>query len=291
MDEVELYLDVRNHLGESVVWDDRSGELVWVNIHERELWRHDPARQRTARHVLPDRIGAVGLREGTGYVAGLASGFGFFDPVRDHWEMLAPVEADNPATRLNDGRCDRSGRFLCGGMNEAEGGAAVTALYRFEPDGSVAEILAPITCANSTCFSLDGGTLYFTDMPTGEITAYPYDGATGIAGQGRRFCDFADQPGLADGSTVDEEGCLWNAQWGGGRIVRYTPDGEIDRLIHLPVTNPTCVGFGGPRCDTLFITTARFGLNEAQLRREPYAGSVFAVKPGVRGLPEPHFNG
>ena len=287
MGPVELAVDVRHELGESVLWDDRAGELVWVNIHAGEIWRHSE-RGGVIRHALPDRVGAIGLRRGRGYVVGLAKGFGFFDPTTGIHDPVAAVEADLPHTRLNDGRCDRAGNFLCGGIDE--GGAATSGLYRFFPDGKVERLLAGVTCANSTCFSPDGGTLYFADMPQGRIRCYDYDPAAPL-GPERPFCDFAGQRGLPDGSTVDAEGCLWSTHWGGGKIVRYAPDGAVLQEVALPVTNPTCLAFGGSDFRTLFITTARFQLSADQLKREPLAGAVLKMRTDVAGLPEPRFNG
>jgi L-arabinonolactonase len=128
-------------------------------------------------------------------------------------------------------------------------------------------------------------------MPTGRILAYSYDVDAGRAHSPRLFADCSDQPGLPDGSTVDAEGFLWNAQWGGSRLVRYTPDGRVDRVVPVPVTNPTCIAFGGDDLRTLYVTTARFGLAAARLADEPTAGGLFALRPGVPGVPEPRFAG
>jgi L-arabinonolactonase len=287
MGPVKLAVDVRHELGESVLWDDRASELVWVNIHAGEIWRHSE-RGGLIRHALPDRVGAIGLRRGRGYVVGLAKGFGFFDPTTGIFDSVAAVEADLPDIRLNDGRCDLAGNFLCGGIRE--GGTASSGLYRFSPGGQVERLLEGVTCANSTCFSPDGGTLYFADMPQGRIRRYEYDPAAPL-GPERPFCDFVGQSGLPDGATVDSEGCLWSTHWGGGKIVRYAPDGAVLQEVGLPVTNPTCLAFGGPDFRTLFITTARFQLSADQLKREPLAGAVLKMRTDVAGLPEPRFNG
>ncbi|KHQ50128.1 MULTISPECIES: SMP-30/gluconolactonase/LRE family protein [Mameliella] len=288
MNDLRLVADVKQELGESILWDDARNELVWVDIHKGAIWRLSLRTSKLRRHALPDRVGAIGLTRSGRYVVGLAGGFGFFDPENDTWIGSVDIESDKPATRLNDGRCDRYGNFICGGMRETDDTSVTSALYRFRPDGRVDTVLAPIGCANSTCFSPDGRVMYFSDMPTGKILAYDYD-PDGAPGAHRIIADLSDQPGLADGSTVDAEGCIWNAQWGGGKLVRYTPDGQVEREIALPVTNPTCVGFGGEDLSTLFITSASFMLNEAQRASEPDAGSLFAVNVLVGGLPEPRF--
>ena len=134
-------------------------------------------------------------------------------------------------------------------------------------------------------------TLYFTDMPTRRIDAFDYDVETGQIRNRRPFASLVDQPGSADGSTVDAEGCLWNAQWRGGRLVRYRPDGSIDREIFLPVSNPSCVTFGGADLDILFVTSAWFTLSDDERRSQPHAGSLFALRPGVCGRPEYRYSG
>jgi len=286
---IEVAVAQRLELGESILWDDRKGALAWVNIHQGEIWER-PSTGEVPRHELPDRVGAIGLRDGrAGFVVGLAKAFGTWTEA-EGFTPLAEVEPDLPHTRLNDGRCDRFSNFLCGGMNEGGPGSPLSALYRLRPDGHVERLLECVDCANSTCFSPDGGTLYFADMGTGRIMAYPYDPA-GPLGQGRLFFDFAGRRGLPDGSTVDAEGFLWSTHWGDGRITRHAPDGRIDREIALPVTNPTSLAFGGPDLRTLYISTATFQLTEARLAAEPLAGAVLSLRVDVEGLPEPRFAG
>jgi L-arabinonolactonase len=287
-----LALDCRLRLGESIVWDDRSGCLWWVNIHDGEVWRWDPfadADPQTWR--LPERVGALGLRQTGGLVLALESGFALFDPETAALERLAAVESDLDTTRLNDGRVDRQGRFVCGGMDEARPQGHISALYSLSPAGEAQQLLAGVACANSLCWSPSGETLYFTDMPTRRIDAFDYDPASGRLGARRVFADLAGEPGLADGSTVDAEGCLWNAQWGGGKLVRYRPDGGVDREIPLPVTNPTCLAFGGRDLDVLFVTTSSFASSDEARARAPHAGGLLAFRPGVRGLAEARFAG
>ena len=289
--ETGLVVDCRHLLGESIVWDADAGELVWVDIHDGEIWRYRVAEQTIRAHVLPDRVGALGLCDDGTYVVALASGFARFDPSSEHVRHIADVEPELPTTRLNDGRVDRQGRFVCGGMDEAADQGPLSAVYRLDPDDTVHRLIDGIHCANSTCFSLDGATMYFTDMPTGRILAYDYDVDSGHPHSPRLFADCSDQPGLPDGSTVDAEGYVWNARWGGSRLVRHAPDGRVDRVVPVPVTNPTCLAFGGDDLATLFVTSARFGLTRAQLAHEPTAGGLFAIRPGVAGVPEPRFAG
>ena len=285
----DLLFDCRHELGESVLWDGASESLWWVNIHQREVWRLQGSDPRVYR--LPSRVGSIALRARGGLVVGAEKEFAFFDPEADAYEPVANVEQDLPMTRLNDGRCDRQGRFVCGGMNEAPGAPACSSVYSLDPSGRVRPLIAGVSCSNSICFSPSGSTMYFSDMPTGEIVAYDYDPDAGEARNKRVVCEASSAPGLPDGSVVDAEGCIWNARWGAGQVVRYTPAGKVDRRFDFPVTNVSCVGFGGPDFKSLFVTSARFGLTAGQLLAEPHAGSLFVLEPGSQGLPEPHYLG
>jgi len=287
-----LVLDCRNNLGESILWDERDGRLWWANIHAGEVWSWHPSAAGEPRvQTLPERVGALALRAAGGKALALESGFAILDTEGGVVRKIADVEADLATTRLNDGRVDPAGRFVCGGMDEASPQKGISAVYSLDRDGTVAPLFGGVHCANSICWSPDGRTLYFTDMPTRRIDRLDYDPATGSASGRRPFADLSGEPGLADGSTVDAEGYLWNAQWGGGKVVRYAPDGSVDREVALPVSNPTCLCFGGPDLDTLFITTAWFGLGAASRAAETQAGGIFALKPGVKGLPEHRYAG
>lgn len=285
--EPSVILDCRICLGESIVWDDRESSLHWANIHDSEIWSWNPysGSNPTVRR-LPERVGALGLRQTGGLVVALASGFAFFDPKTSALERVADIESDLPTTRLNDGRIDPCGRFICGGMDEASPQQAISALYSLDLDLRARMLLPGVACANSICWSLDGTVMYFTDMPTRRIDTFNYNLATGSIGNRRVFAKLTDQPGLADGSIVDAEGFLWNAQWRGSKIVRYRPDGTIDREVFLPISNPTCLSFGGTNLDILFVTSAWFTLKPGERALEPHAGSVFAFKPGVCGRSE-----
>ncbi|MDR5839131.1 SMP-30/gluconolactonase/LRE family protein [Caballeronia sp. LZ034LL] len=289
-DSPQVILDCRHCLGESPVWDDLTQTLHWTNIHAREMWSWKPSSRDSAPVVrtMPERIGALGLRAGGGLVLALERGFATLDDGSLEPQPLAALTAPVARTRLNDGRVSPDGRFLCGGMNEETPQRANAALHSLDADHRVHDLLPGIACANSLCWSPDGGTLYFSDMPTRRIDAFDY--ADGALANRRVFAELAT-PGAPDGSIVDEEGFLWNAQWGGAKLVRYAPDGTVDREVPLPVSNPTCMIFGGLELDIMFITTAWFTLDDTQRAREPHAGSLFAWRPGVRGLASPRYRG
>lgn len=287
-----LALDCRNNLGESIVWDGRNERLYWANIHAGEIWSWQPSGSEAPRvSKLSERVGAIGLRQGAGLALALESGFAVIGHEDELPARIADVEPDLATTRLNDGRVDPQGRFVCGGMDEASPQRGISAVYSLRADGYFASLIDGVHCANSICWSPDGRIMYFTDMPTRRIDQFDYNTVTGTASNRRIFADLSKEPGLADGSTVDADGYLWNAQWGGSKVVRYAPDGSIDRVVGLPVSNPTCLCFGGADLDILFITSAWFGLDDAARARETQAGGVFAFKPGVKGLPEHRYAG
>ncbi len=285
-----LALDCKHNLGESIIWDPQSERLWWANIHAGEVWSWTPfSSEHPKSWSVSHRVGAIGLRRGDGLVVALEDAFSTFDPSSGQLGDRIEVEADLPTTRLNDGRVDPAGRFICGGMDEASPQQPISAMYSFDARGQVTKIIGNISCANSICWSPEGTTLYFTDMPSRRIDAFDYDLNSGAISNRRIFVDLAGEQGLADGSCVDAEGFLWNAQWGGHKVVRYRPDGVIDREIPLPVANPTCLCFGGRGLDTLFITSAWFGLSEEDHKNQPHAGGIFALKPGVKGQLEYRF--
>lgn len=290
MADIRCVADAANRLGEVPVWDDRAQALYWVDIEGRLLQRLDHATGAVARWTMPERIAAVAVREAGGLVVALASGFALFDPASGRIERLAAPEAHLPGNRFNDGKCDRHGRFWAGTMDD-QLQAKTGALYRLDPDGACHQLETGIAISNSLAWSPDDRTFYFADSLDRTIYAYDFDIEAGTIANRRIFCTTHDQPGVPDGSTVDAAGYVWNAQWDGWRLVRYAPDGQVDRVLDLPVQKPTSCAFGGPDLATLYITSAVWDLTDEQRRSQPQAGGLFAVEVGVKGLPEPRFRG
>ncbi|WGS17389.1 MULTISPECIES: SMP-30/gluconolactonase/LRE family protein [unclassified Bradyrhizobium] len=290
MSEVRLVVDCRNVLGEGLTWDPSERRLYWVDIESCEIWSLDPATGQTSSQKASERVACLAPRPRGGLIVAFASGLALYDPATRERKNLAAFEPDNPNTRLNDGRTDRQGRLVAGGFDEMEG-KFVSSVVRIDQDYRVTTLLRRIACANGICFSADGRTMYFADSPARTIWAYDYDDRTGAVSNRRVLNRFEDQPGLPDGSCIDAEGFIWNAQWNGRRVVRFAPDGRIDRIVPVPVLNPTCVTFGGEDLDTLYITTARYLMTPEQIAAEPQSGALFAIKPGVRGVPDKPFLG
>ena len=289
MNSIRRMVPSSNQLGEGSVWDADEQSLYWVDILGKKLQRFHAPSGAVRVWDLPERLASFALRGDGDLVCAFASGFAFFDLETGRIDWIARPEADVPGNRLNDGKCDPQGRFWAGSMNEADG-AHTGALYRLDPDRSVHRMDDGIAISNAICWSPDGRRLYFADTPDREIRAYDFDAKSGTITNKRRFAAVPG-PGYPDGATVDAEGYVWNAEWDGWRVVRYAPDGTVDRVLEVPVQRPTCCAFGGRDLRTLYITTAISDLDAAAQERQPWAGSLLAVDLDVAGLPSTRFAG
>jgi L-arabinonolactonase len=290
--QASLVLDAGNTLGEGVTWCARSQSLYWTDIHAAVLWRYRPADRSVQRWPMPERLASFALCEDDAWLLlGLASGLAFFHLERGQLKHITEVEAGLP-TRLNDGACDRQGRFVFGTLHEPAGGEArraAGAFYRLHRDLRLEQLpLGPVAISNSIAFSPDGGTMYYCDSWRRSVHRCSYGERVADACM---HIDLSQAQGEPDGSAVDREGGLWNAEWGSGRVVRYTPEGKQDLVIAVPASQPTRVAFGGPRLNTLYITSARDGLDARTLAHQPHAGGLFAVEVPYAGMPEPRFAG
>jgi L-arabinonolactonase len=287
--QAEIVVDGKNELGEGVVWSSAHGEVQWTDILGRRFWTYSPSDGATRSVALPDRLACFAPLGGTSLLAGFAGGLEVFDLKSGARRPIAAIEPDRPTTRVNDGKLDRRGRLVFGTMDEAPSGARpIGQVYAYEGGTSPRALVSGVRIANSIAFSPDGRRMYFADTPTKIIRCYDYDLDSGDLSGERTFAT-VEGPGFPDGSTVDADGCLWNAEWGGGRVVRYTPDGRVDRAVALPCSQVTCCAFGGARLDRLYVTTARIGLDAAALAREPHAGALFVIDAGVTGLADTPF--
>ena len=277
----DLIVDARATVGEGARWDPQ-GRLYWVDITAPALHMYDPSAD-TDTVVPVDRyLGAVVLRDSGGLLAAVHEGFAALDPTTGAVDLLATVQASDSGLRMNDGNCDPQGRFWAGSMalDERPGAGA---LYRFDTDGSVVRMLTDVTISNGIVWSVDGTTTYYIDTPIRRVDAFSFEPDTGTLRDRRPFVSLPAGPGSPDGMTIDADGCLWVALYGGSAVHRYTPDGQLDTVVHVPATATTCCAFGGDDLDVLYITTAAKGVPPGA--QEPYAGGLFAVDPSVKGVP------
>jgi L-arabinonolactonase len=276
-------------LGESPVWCDREQALYWVDVRAPCIRRHAYASGETRCWTMPELVGSIGLRARGGVVVALASAIALLDVDTGTLERIASPEADLPHHRFNDGRCDRQGRFWAGTMHDVTRGP-VGSLYCLDAWRRCTAMFGGVRAPNSLAWSPDDRTMYFADSYLETIFAFGFDPATGALGEQRTFAH-VQPPGMPDGSTVDAEGFLWNAEYDGGRVTRYAPDGRVERVIELPLQRPTACAFGGPDLETLYITTACQKLTPAERARQPLAGALLALDVGVHGLPEGRYTG
>jgi sugar lactone lactonase YvrE len=269
-----------DQLGESPVWDERSGELVRVDISGRRVHRWNPTTDRSTSFETEGDVGAVVLCDDGSLVLAIECELWLRD-IAGEMTLIGDVEA-KPGVRFNDCRADPRGRLWAGTLHR-DREPRQAALYRLDPGGVLTTVLPDRTISNGLGWSPAGTTMYYVDSTTQRIAEFDYDLDTGELGDQRLFAEIEPTDGLPDGLTVDADGCVWVCLFGGGRMRRYLPDGTLDLEIMLPLTNPTCPAFGGTDLSTLYVTTARHRLTDEQLAREPLAGAVLQIDVGVSG--------
>lgn len=299
MSEVKSLIDCRCSLGEGIFWDERAGHLWWVDVPmPSTLHRFDPSSDKHDVWKMDEMITSVATRENAqGLLIASHGGLNFFDPDHPGLVRILVAEPMKPFNRSNDGAVDPAGRFWLGTMqnNIAPDGSGMEiigasgGLYRIDSDLSCHTMETGTTIANTMCWSPDARTMYSTDTATGTMFAYDFDVANGTISNKKDFARF--DRGYPDGSTVDAEGYLWNARWDGACVVRFAPDGSVDRVVEVPVAQVTNCAFGGDDLSTLYITTARYNLSAMDLEKTPEAGNIFSLEPGVRGLADNRFAG
>jgi sugar lactone lactonase YvrE len=279
--EAELVVPAQCELAEGPVWDAARGLLRWVDLLPGQVHALDPA---TGAHTWFDAgepVGTVGLTRDGGLVLALVDRFALSDYQGHQLSPFGQFTVDRAVTRFNDGKPDPWGNFCAGTCAWAADGPS-GALYRLSPDGAVSEIVGDVGLSNGLDWSDDRRLFYFADSASGGVDVFSTDPDTGTLDRRRRFVTVGGTP---DGLTLDAEGGVWVAVWGIGELRRYTPDGELDTVVRLPVSQVTSAAFGGADLGTLYITTARENFTRAELRAQPQAGDIFACTPGVTGRP------
>ena len=283
-------LPVKNELGEGVIWDAQSGSAWWTDIESRRIYRYQLETKELESWNTPERVGCFAFVEDRDYLlVGFESGFAYYNPETGWLKWLQKIEQDMPGTRVNDGRTDRLGRFWAGTMVENDKSPAGSGtLYCLDKTLEVGGKLSGLNIPNSLCWSPDSSCMYHTDTPTRRINRYDFNTETAEISNRTTFVE-TPEGHMPDGSIVDAEGFLWNAQWGASQVVRYSPTGETDLILPMPVTQPTCVAFGGENLNILFVTSAALGLDSKALEQTPEAGNIFIYETDFTGLPESPF--
>ncbi|GAA1501741.1 hypothetical protein GCM10009740_38310 [Terrabacter terrae] len=288
VNELSCVVECSDLLGEGPVWSVQEQTLYWVDIVGRAARSYSPSTGQRREWSMPSEIGALALRTCGGALVALRSGFALLDLHTGALTAVCDPEPAQPDNLFNDGACDRAGRFWAGTLHQDEI-EPLGSLYRLGADLDCTRMLSDLVIANGMGWSPDDRTMYFTDSGHGRIYAFDYDLERGELSSQRTFAEVDERDGVPDGLTVDSDGYVWAALWDGGAIRRYAPDGKLAEIIELPVPRPTSCAFGGPELSTLFITSARDGLDERTLHEAPLSGSVLALETAVTGIPEPTF--
>lgn len=279
-----------NLLGEGIQWNHQDECFWWTDIHSAKLYRYHLATKKLSQWDLPEKLGCFSFAKNDARIlAAFASGFAWFEPKTGALEWIAKPEQHLVGNRSNDGRCDRQGRFWMGTIREQKNTPDQCAsLYSLQADGSVNKHLSGLHISNALCWSPDSRKLYHADSPSHTINVYDFDAATGTLSNRQVFAQ--TETGVEpDGACVDADGFVWNAQWGGSRVVRYAPDGSKNLVLDMPVSQATCVAFGGKDFNLLAVTSARIGLSDDAIAQQPQAGNLFIFKTEFTGLPEAWF--
>lgn len=286
----ECVLDVRCGLGEGPVWDEREGLLYWVDIMTGRVHRWAPERGRVETMETGEPVGAVALCEDGGLVCAVQSGFAVAERFGGGLRRLAAYEEASAEIRMNDGKCDAAGRFWAGTMAfDFRPGAG--ALYRLDAQGRVERVLEDVTISNGMDWSEDGTRMYYIDSPRRTVDVFDFDAERGAIANRRAVIEIPEEAGMPDGMTLDAEGRIWVALWGGGAVRCYSPEGKLEEVIEVAAPQTTSCCFGGGDLGVLYITSARGGLSEEQLAAAPQSGGVFAARTGARGRAARRYRG
>ncbi|RIH66453.1 SMP-30/gluconolactonase/LRE family protein [Mariniphaga sediminis] len=283
-DKTELVLDTQSDLGEGAIWNHKTGELMWVNITGKILNFYNPKLKYNKEMFTGQMIGTVVPSESGKAMIALENGFYQFDPETGSKHFIIDPEKEISGNRFNDGKCDPAGRFWAGTMS-LEGKKKAGALYRLDPDSTVHKMIEGVTTSNGIVWSRDHTKMYYIDTPTRKVMAWNYNNETGEISNPQTAIEVPEDMGFPDGMTIDSEGNVWIALWGGAAVGCWNPEtGELLRTIDVPAKNVTSCAFGDDDLGTLYITTARQNTNEKELKKFPHAGGVFKIRPGVKGV-------
>ena len=275
----EIFDDRHCHLGEGPLWHPERAQLFWFDITAGQLLSR--VEDRPLEWQFDEMVSAAGWVDRETLLIASETALFRFDLGTGNREHVAPLEADNPVTRSNDGRADHQGGFWIGTMGKAaEAGAG--AIYRWYR-GDLRKLHANITVSNSICFALDGHRAYFADTSTHRIMTQALDDQGWPDAEPEVFVDLTAEALRPDGAVIDADGALWSAQWGAARVARYLPDGRFDRAVTVPGRHSSCPAFGGEDCSDMFVTTARQGMKVPDASQ----GRTYRILSEATGRPEP----
>ena len=291
MNDLEHFLSIQNELGETPIWVPEEKLLYWVDFIRNTIFRID-VKTKMYESFKPDMpVRGLCRRRSRDWLIITDAGLAIWDRRSNTCEFIVDPYVDNPDLELNDGAIDRQGRLLVGSFNAARPEASDGSLYRLDTDRSLHKLDTNIALSNGIALSPDGKTLYASEMSAYRINKYDYDIESGTVANRRVFVSISEDGGKPDGLTVDNQGFVWAAHWGGWRVARYDPAGKLEREVRLPTELVTCMGFGGENLDELYITTAWYELSDPQRKDQPLAGDLFRIQTDIKGIAEPAFDG
>lgn len=286
----ELLVDAHAEIAEGPLWDPFEQTLLWAECLAGVVHRLDPATGADVTYEVGQLVGSVSWTRSGALVVAMRGGFALLDRGSTAPRLVAAVEGEGVETWMNDGACDRAGRFWAGTASRSRSTRSA-ALYRLDPNHSAHQVVGGIGLSNGIGWSPDDRRLYHVDSAAQGVDVFDFDLETAGLRNRRRLVDVDPAVGIPDGLTVDVEGCIWLAVWGSSRVWRYTPTGRLDRVVTAPVSQVTSCTFGGRDLDQLLITSAAEGLSVSQRRAQPYAGGLFRADPGISGLPPQGYAG
>lgn len=281
---VELVIDNKSDLGEGSIWNWKTGELIWINITGKILNFYNPKTENNKEMFTGQMIGTVVPAESGQVIVALKNGIYSLDPLTGTKKLIVDPEKDLPDNRFNDGKCDPAGRFWAGTMS-ISGKKGVGALYRLDPDSSIHKMIENVSISNGIVWSPDATKMYYIDTPTQKVMAYDYDNETGEISNPKVAVNVSPEMGSPDGMTIDADGNIWVALWGGSAVGCWNPEtGKLLKKVEVPAKNVTSCAFGDDDLETLYITTAQQNTSDEELQKFPHAGGVFKTRPGVKGM-------
>lgn len=281
--------EIKAELGEGAFWHHQAQVLYWVDIEGKKLHLYNPSKGINQSFDTPSRIGTVVPSSESEAMVALEDGIHILNTTSGKLSLFSEIESDNPNNRMNDGKCDPSGRLWVGSMHLPQT-SPEGKVYMVESDGSANVMIDSVTISNGIVWTKDTKTMYYIDTPTGYVRAYDFDNATGAITNERKVIEVPESEGFPDGMTIDENDKLWIGLWNGNKVAQYDPlTGKMISSVVVPAHNVTACAFGGPDLDTLYITTARVDMSKEELDSLPLSGSIFKAVPGVKGVPSNHF--
>jgi sugar lactone lactonase YvrE len=292
MNELQHLVPSQNKLGETPIWAPEENALYWVDWASGPTCRFELATGKFTTFPVNLPVTALARRADGGWIAITLNGLYAWDPKTNTYDLLfGPPEPDKPEMCYNDAAVDRQGRLLVGTVNMNDPFTPDGSLYRLDPDCSLHKLDTGYATANGIGLSPDGKTVYVAAQRQNQIIALDYDTLKGTTSNRRIFARVPEDEGMPDGLIVDSEGFVWSGHWAGWRLTRYAPDGKIERQVRFPVQHVISFAFGGKNLDELFVTTAWWGFGDEERKQNPWAGDLFRLNPGVKGLIEPAFAG